>query len=592
MSPKPLVSPAGTRDLVGLEKEAIDGIRQAILAEFRGHGFVLVQPPVIDNVEPFVDRSGEEIRQRMYTFPDPTGRQLCLRPELTIPTCRLYLEHCHPHQHPQRLCYDGLVFRYDPVSFGRYREFHQVGVESFGCQSRAAADAESVGLAYRAVAACGLTGVHVWLNDFELIAAALDELEVPQATRDRITARFNAPDVLDALQQQAHQPPTARAAEKPRDATATAAADRSPAADGSRGGERGPGSGPGSDGADGMLGDDLPAFGGELANLRADNVRQFVRKIMALTNTKELGSRSIEEIAERMVAKLERQAGTELSPRADACLRQLLSVEGPAHEAVERLAAIAAQFQLNRVHTLVEQFRERLACLAAFGTPAESLFLKTRLRRTLQYYTGFMFELHAPCLGSASEVCGGGRYDHLLRSLGAAQDVPAIGFAIGVDRVYLALAKAAAAASAAAAGEAAGETAAGVVASAGEPGPPELFAMAAPLDAVLASAGRVAAGDCFRVAAIARAAGWSVEVELDSRRPKNAIPKAAKHRIPYMIIVGADELARGGVNVKNLSNHDERFVTLGELPAFIAARRTERVAAPSATPAKRDGGDS
>ena len=52
MSPKPLVSPAGTRDLVGLEKNAIDNIRQAILAEFRRHGCVLVQPPVIDNVVP------------------------------------------------------------------------------------------------------------------------------------------------------------------------------------------------------------------------------------------------------------------------------------------------------------------------------------------------------------------------------------------------------------------------------------------------------------------------------------------------------------------------------------------------------------
>ncbi len=559
MSPKPLVSPAGTRDLVGVEKNAIDGIRQAILAEFRRHGFVLVQPPVIDNVEPFVDRSGEEIRQRMYTFQDPTGRHLCLRPELTIPTCRLYLEHCHAQQHPQRLCYDGLVFRYDPVSFGRYREFHQVGVEYFGCKAAAAADAEAVGLAYRGVAACGLAGIQVWLNDFELIAAALDELEVPQATRDRIAARFSAPDVLDALQQQAQHSPKPKSPD-PGSNGATASESSVPSS-GQSGAPSGSHSGaPSSGEASGVS----TGFEGELANLRADNVRQFVRKIMALTNTKELGSRSIEEIAERMVVKLERQAGSELSPRADACLRKLLSVEGPAREAVAQLAAIADDFELPRVAELVDRFRERLECLEALGTPADCLFVKTRLRRTLQYYTGFMFELHAPCLGGASEVCGGGRYDHLLRSLGAAQDIPAIGFAIGVDRVFLALTEPPSAGAA----------------------PTAMFAELPSIDAVLTPAGPVAMGDCFRVAAIARTAGWSVEVELDGRRPKSAIAKAARHDVPWMIIVGADELARGGVNVKDLSSHDERFVSLAALPAFIAKCRTAKAAA------ERDGGDS
>ena len=552
MSPKPLVSPAGTRDLVGPEKDAIDGIRHAILAEFRRHGFVLVQPPIIDNVEPFVDRSGEEIRQRMYSFQDPTGRQLCLRPELTIPTCRLYLEHCHSQQHPQRLCYDGPVFRYDPVSFGRYREFHQVGVEFFGCKAIAAADAEAVALAYRGVAACGLADVEIWLNDFELLAAALDELEVPQTTRDRIAGRFNAPDVLDALQLQAQQ-------------------------------TRQPQSGEASDAAA------LPTFEGELANLRADNVRQFVRKIMALTNTKELGSRSIEEIAERMVSKLERQAGSELSPRADACLRRLLSVEGPAGEAVDQLAAIADDFQLVRVAELVRRFRERLECLEALGTPAARLFVKSRLRRTLQYYTGFMFELHAPCLRGASEVCGGGRYDHLLRSLGAPQDVPAIGFAIGVDRVYLALAKPSTAESQSVESQSVeSQSVASQLLESQSAGATTPSVLPAPtsIDAVLTPAGQVSMSDCFRVAAIARAAGWSVEVELDGRRPKSAIAKAARHDVPYMIIVGADEQTRGGVNVKELSSHAEHFVTLGDLPAFIAARRMAQAAA------KRDGGDS
>lgn len=500
MSPRPLVSPAGTRDIVGSDKEAMDRVRRIILGEFHRHGYALVQPPVLDNVEPFVDRSGEEIRQRMYTFQDPGGRQLCLRPELTIPTCRLYLDYFHSNLDHQRLCYDGLVFRYDPVSYGRFREFRQIGVEYFGSKASTSADAEAVSLAFRSISACGVSNAEIWLNDVEIVTTALEELGVPSTTRDYLALRFGAPDALDALQQAAERP-----------------------------------------------GDELTAviseLDGDLAGLRTDNVRQFVRKIMSLTNTKELGSRSIEEIAERMVAKLERSASGYLSKNADECLRKLLAVENRAAVGVEELAAIARHYALDKVTLLVSRFRERLAYLDTLGVPADRMFLKTRLRRTLQYYTGFVFEVHAKTLGGASEMCGGGRYDHLLRSMGAAHDVPAVGFAIGVDRVQLA--------QNATAVELQGRTDAGV-------------------DAILVPAGDVDAGECFRIASLIRQAGWAVEVELEGRRPKNIIAKATRRDIPYIVFAGQSEVSRGGVNVKELTSHKEEFVLFSALPKFIA----------------------
>jgi ATP phosphoribosyltransferase regulatory subunit len=512
MSPRPLSSPAGTRDIVGADKEAMDRAGSIIGREFLRHGYVLVQPPVIDNVEPFVDRSGEEIRQRMYTFQDPSGRQLCLRPELTIPTCRLYLDKFHSNLDHQRLCYDGLVFRYDPVGPGRYREFRQIGVEYFGNKTSTAADAETVALAYRSIVACGVVDAQVWLNDVELITSALEELGVPPSTRDYIALRFNAPDALDVLRK------------------SVADADEALVASLSRA-------------TDSMPGD----LENEIAGLRTDGVRQFVRRIMTLTNTKELGSRSIEEIAERMVAKLERHAAGRISHHAEACLRELLAVEGRADEAIERLREIADKYQLSRVGLLVAKLRERLTYLTTIGVPADSVNIRARMKRTLQYYTGFVFEVHAKTLGGASELCGGGRYDHLLRSMGAGHDVPAVGFAIGVDRVCLATGA-----------RATSDTSGGSSVRGG-------------VDAILVPAGEeVGAEQCFQIAKLLRDAGWSVEVELEGRRPKNIITKASRRNIPFIVFAGRTEWERGGVNIKRLATHAESFVTFASLARYIA----------------------
>ena len=77
--------------------------------------------------------------------------------------------------------------------------------------------------------------------------------------------------------------------------------------------------------------------------------------------------------------------------------------------------------------------------LGWLGVPAESMTVDMGMGRGLHYYTGIVFEIHAEDGGADSQLCGGGRYDDLLRVLGANQDVPAIGFAYGVERVRIAV---------------------------------------------------------------------------------------------------------------------------------------------------------
>src|SRR5262249_39860969 len=124
-----------------------------LLLSFAQAGYVRAEPAILQPAEPFLDLSGEDIRKSLYLTTDPTGEELCLRPDLTIPVARDYL--ASPQAgHPAGFSYLGAVFRY---RWGQHSEFLQAGIESFGRQDRAAADAEMLALALEATSAFGVS---------------------------------------------------------------------------------------------------------------------------------------------------------------------------------------------------------------------------------------------------------------------------------------------------------------------------------------------------------------------------------------------------------------------------------------------------
>src|SRR5579862_1836512 len=101
---------------------------EALVAASERAGYVRVAPAMLQPAEPFLDLSGEDIRKRMFLTTDPEGRELCLRPDLTIPVSRDYLASPDAGR-PQSFCYLGPVFRDRPDGAA---EFWQAGIESFG----------------------------------------------------------------------------------------------------------------------------------------------------------------------------------------------------------------------------------------------------------------------------------------------------------------------------------------------------------------------------------------------------------------------------------------------------------------------------
>jgi len=142
-------APRGTRDIFAEEVEKWQQLEETFRRFCKLYGYREIRTPLFEQTELFTRSVGEEsdiVSKEMYTFQDRSGRSMTLRPEGTAPVVRAYLEHnMKEGPQPVKLYYIGPMFRYDRPQAGRYRQFHQVGLELFGAAGPAA-DAEIITL--------------------------------------------------------------------------------------------------------------------------------------------------------------------------------------------------------------------------------------------------------------------------------------------------------------------------------------------------------------------------------------------------------------------------------------------------------------
>ena len=160
---------------------------QALVASYVRAGYAQIDPPVLQPAEPFLDLSGEDIRRRMFLTADPDGRELCLRPDLTIPVSRDYLQSTASGR-PAGFCYLGAVFRHRE---GAAAEFVQAGIESFGRADNAAADAEMLALGLEATTHYGLSAPEIRMGDVGLFSAFVAALDLAPVWKRRLVKDFN-----------------------------------------------------------------------------------------------------------------------------------------------------------------------------------------------------------------------------------------------------------------------------------------------------------------------------------------------------------------------------------------------------------------
>jgi ATP phosphoribosyltransferase regulatory subunit len=355
----------------------------ALLLSFAEAGYAHAEPAILQPADPFLDMSGEDIRKSLYLTTDASGEELCLRPDLTIPVARDYLASPLAGQ-PAGFSYLGPVFRYRQ---GTPSEFQQAGIESFGRQDRAAADAEMLALGLEAMAAFGLSDIEIRTGDVALFAALIEALDLYPVWKRRLMKDFNRKISLT------HDLDRLTLAESP-------------------------------------VRNEYEGVLAALAGSDRKAALALVTDLMSIAGATNVGGRSVAEIADRFLEQSTLKGGA-LPRDALVLIKRFLAISGDPDDALQQLRKLASDAKLN-ITAAIDEFESRIGFMAARGIDTTRTRFSTSFGRGVDYYTGFEFELHRKGNG-VEPLVAGGRYDGLLTQLGSATPIPAVGFSIWIE---------------------------------------------------------------------------------------------------------------------------------------------------------------
>jgi len=359
----------------------------ALLAHFTAAGFARAEPAVLQPAAVFLDLSGEDIRSRIFLTQDRAGEEFCLRPEYTIPVCREYLASTCARE-PASFAYLGPVFRQRARGPA---EFHQAGIESFGRADREAADAEILTLAIEAVAAAGVATGTVTMGDAGLLNALLEGMDIDRLWLRRIRRAIVRHQPLDVI----FAAPEVAA------------------------------NGGGQSDYSGLL--------TALEGVDRRDAQALVEDLLSIAGITSVSGRSASDIAERFLGQAALRNAPQFSSEKRRIIEAYLAISGDLDAASAQLRALAGAAGLDLSQAL-DEFDARTGFIAARGFDLDRLHFSAGFARNLEYYTGFVFEAFAAGVNDGP-VVGGGRYDGVLKALGADTDIAAVGAAIWCDRI-------------------------------------------------------------------------------------------------------------------------------------------------------------
>ena len=411
--------PRGTNDFLPADTAKWQELEALLRTMCREYGFGEIRTPLFEETELFQRGVGETtdiVQKEMYTFNDHGGRSLTLRPENTASACRAYLENkLYGQVQPVKLYYMGPMFRYEKPQSGRFRQFHQFGIEIFGSAS-AAADAEIIAFAWDLYQnRLGLNNLQLQLNS---VGCPKCRAAYRKALQDYFRPHFN-------------------------------------------------------------------------------------------------------ELCETCQSRFERNP------------MRILDCKSAEDQAIAKDAPLITDYLCEDCR---EHFEQVKAMLDAADIPYN---LDPRLVRGLDYYTKTAFEIQVATIGAQSAVCGGGRYDGLIQEIGG-ESTPGVGFALGMERVFSALA-------------AQGSD----IETENE------------LDVYLVVAGDQASAAAFRLADQLRRAGLTCELDYADKSFKAQMKAANRLQAAYAVIIGEDELASGQATVKDMAEGQQVSVPLEQVKKYL-----------------------
>jgi histidyl-tRNA synthetase len=494
----------GANDVLPEEYQITRHIADEIARCFKSFGYRPIDVPVIEYTELYLRKAGEDVISRLYDF-TYHHRRLSLRPEMTASVIRAYVDSLQGSPLPVRLYHAGPVFRYEKPQKGRYRQFTQLGTELIGAQG-AMADAEVIYVACKGLDSLGLNDYRVVVGHIGVLDAYLESLGLENRLRnfllanietlrkdgtERIASRLN--EIYPAFQ-------FLQAEERPDQESQL------------------PGEIPGGYGSEKLR--DL------LRGMDEEEAYALVADLLKGMNIQLDGNREPRDIIDRLLARLRRQDATPQLHQALEFMSELGQLSGDPSEVLNEAGKLLASYDVGQAP--LHQLRTLVKTLSYYDLDQGRVHLDFGIGRGLRYYTGMIFEIHHGALGEERQLCGGGRYDDLITTLGGREDTPAAGFSYGLERIRLALDEA------------------------HLPGGLERSP-----DALVISVSSDESDYAVSVAEEIRQAGLSVEIDVRARSVKSNLRYASKRNIPFVIIIGSAEKSKSTVVMRNMAAREE-----------------------------------
>ena len=456
-------------------------------------GYALIDTPILERSDLFQASFGQELWQNLYAF-RLHHRDLCLRPEYTASICRLYLDHYQQQSLPLRFQYAGPIFRYEAPGRSRYRQHTQFGIELFGGHA-ASADAEMVQLACDVLQELHIPEYRLELGHIGVASGFINRLQLDdQAARlllslmEQISRSEEGEQLAQARLEALYPLPDAdRLSNEGRDTSV-----------------------PTQDGRD-------------------QSVPTYITSLLGGMSISFSDDAARSEVVERFLWKMERGEQRRRILYALDFLRELHAISGPPPHVFDALQDLLHRYQLDTEP--LQELRQLVAILEQGGVPREQIILNLSLGRGVSYYTGLVFEIHAQeADGFDTQLCGGGRYDRLMRAVGSTRDVSACGFAFGVERLLTLISK-------------------------------DDFPAVRSTHVYVIPVSLKEMPYALQIARITRSSGIPVELDVTGHGVSSGLKQAAKRSIPLAFIVGGDERERGVVTVRDLTTGEEQVVS-------------------------------
>ena len=361
---------------------------------FTENNFQYVDLPLVYNSELFYETSGEDIRRRMFSFTNNSGDEMCLRPDLTIPTCKHFLENINKFENGQ-LCYSGPVFRSSLTSTEQSLELNQSGIEIIYKDSSKISNFEkefqAINLAIETMNQIGINDFSIRISSISLFNLFINSLDLPQRWKQRLLRHFYRRDYFDKLLNRI------------------------------------------SDG----VGYDKERKSNIIRDVFGDDkiVNEEIKDILLNEDQLKTGSRTIDEIASRFNLKSESVVSSKQGKEIQKVINKFLSLNGPMQTIDDQMNKFTNDFDIQRFDVGQEMINQLSSNLIKIS--AKPIYFDCDFGHSIEFYDGIIFEITNDL--NSDVLISGGRYDKLLSALEDKDQFSAVGFATNNNNILKAL---------------------------------------------------------------------------------------------------------------------------------------------------------